>query len=133
MVAPIRDTNWINDKHLEDALRKLERYNLKRTEILDYMQRDFPKHAWILRTLGRRLRYFNMYKTDQNVSVEEVQRIILEEILGPWCLLGYRAMHAKIRQYYQLNESRALACAVMEDVDPNNLEYKTVGKKSKRE
>ena len=64
MVAPIRDTNWINDKHLEDALRKLERYNLKRTEILDYMQRDFPKHAWILRTLGRRLRYFNMYKTD---------------------------------------------------------------------
>ena len=42
-------------------------------------------------------------------------------------------MHAKIRQYYQLNESRALVCAVMEDVDPNNLEYKTVGKKSKRE
>ena len=42
-------------------------------------------------------------------------------------------MHAKIRQYYQLNESRALACAVMEDVDPNNFEYKTVGKKSKRE
>ena len=72
MAARIRDTNWINDKHLEDTLRKLVGDNLKRTEILDYMQRDFPGYAWSLRTLDRRIRYFNIYKTDKNVSVEEV-------------------------------------------------------------
>ena len=42
-------------------------------------------------------------------------------------------MHAKIRQYHQLNVPRALVYAAMEDVDLNGLEYGTVGKKSKRE
>ena len=89
---------------------------------LDYMQRDFPEYTWSLRTLDRRLRYFNIYRTDKNVSVEVVQRIALEEISGPGCLLGYRAMHAKIRQYHQLNVPRALVYAAMEDVNPNGLE-----------
>ena len=43
-------------------------------------------------------------------------------------LLGYRAMHAK-----QLNVPRAFVYAAMENVDPNDLGYRTVGKKSKRE
>ena len=133
MAARIRDTNWINDKHLEGTLRKLVGDNLKRTEILDCMQRDFPEYAWNLRTLDRHLKYFNIYKTDKNISVEEVQRVALEEISGPGRLLGYRAMHAKIQQYRQLNVPRALVYAAMEDVDPNGLEYRTVGKKSKRE
>ena len=133
MAARIRDTNWINDKHLEDTLRKLVGDNLKRTEILDYMQRDFPEYAWSLRTLDRRLRYFNIYKTDKNVSAEEIQRVVLEEISGPGRLLGYRAMHAKIRQYHQLNVPRALVYAAMEDVDTNGFEYRTVEEKSKRE
>ena len=34
-------------------------------EILDYMQCDFLEYAWSLGTLGRRLRYFNIYKTDK--------------------------------------------------------------------
>ena len=45
MAAQIRGTNWINDKHLIDTLRKLAGDNLKRTEILDYMERDFPDYA----------------------------------------------------------------------------------------
>ena len=117
MAARIRDTNWINDKNLEDTLRKLVGDNLKRTEILDYMQRDFPEYAWSLRTLDRRLRYFNICKTDKNVSVEEVQQVVLEEISRPGRLLRYRAMHSKIRQYHQLNVPRALVHAAMEDVD----------------
>ena len=39
-------------------------------------------------------------------------------------------MDAKIRQYHQL---KALVYAALEDVDPNGLEYRTVGKKSKTE
>ena len=97
------------------------------------MQRDFPEYAWSLRTLDRRLRYFNIYNKDKNISVEEVQLVVLEEISEPGSLLGYHAMHAKIRQYRQLNVPRALVYAAMEDVDPNGLEHRTVGKKSKRE
>ena len=59
------------------------------------MQRDFPEHTWSLRTLDRRLRYFNIYRTDKNVWVEEVQRVVLEEISGAGRLLRYRAIHAK--------------------------------------
>ena len=81
---------------------------------------------------NRRIRYFNIYKTDKNVSVEEVQRIVLEEISGPGPVLGYCAMHVKIRQYHQLNVARALVYAAMEDVDPNGLEYRTVGKKKQK-
>ena len=40
-------------------------------------------------------------------------------------------MHAKIRQYYQLNVPRVLVYAAMEDVDPNGLEYRTVEEKAK--
>ena len=35
MEARIRDTNWINNKHLQDTLRTLAGEKLKRTEILD--------------------------------------------------------------------------------------------------
>ena len=97
------------------------------------MQRDFLEYAWNLRTLGRRLRYFNIYKTDKNVLVEEVQQVVVEESSGPGRLLGYRAIHAKIQQYHQLNVLRALDYAAMEDDDLNGLEYRTVGNKSKRE
>ena len=95
------------------------------------MQRDFPEYAWSLRTLDRRLRYFNIYNKDKNISVEEVQLVVLEEISEPGSLLGYHAMHAKIRQYRQLNVPRALVYAAMEDADPNGLEHRTVGKKAK--
>ena len=122
MATRIRHVNWIHYKQLEATLRKLVGDNLKRTEILDYMLRDFPEYAWSLRTLDRRLRYFDIYKMDKHVSVEEVQQMVLKEISGPGRLLGYRAMHSKIRQYHQLNVPRDLVYATMEDIDPKGLE-----------
>ena len=58
-----------------------------------------------------------------------------DEIPGPGRLLGYRAMHAKIRQNHQLNVPTALVYAAIEDVDTNGLEYGTgtFREKSKRE
>ena len=97
------------------------------------MQRDFREHNWSFCTLDRRLRYFNIYKADKNVSLEEVQQVVLEEISGPGHLLGYLGMHVKIREYHQLNVPRTLMYAAMEDVNPNGLEHRTVGKKNKRE
>ena len=60
MVARMRETNWINVKYLENTLRKLVEDNLRRREILNYTERNFPEYTWSLRTLDRRLRYFNI-------------------------------------------------------------------------
>ena len=70
------------------------------------MQRDFPEYPWSLRTLDRRPRYFNIDKTDKNVSVLELRGVVREEISGLGRLLGYRTMYAKIQQYHQLNVTR---------------------------
>ena len=93
------------------------------------MQHDFPEYPWSLRTLDRRLRYFNIYKTDKNVSVEEIQQVVLEEISGPGRLLGYRAVHTKIRERHQLNIPRALA---YEWVSSNSAPYGTLDLKKKQ-
>ena len=94
------------------------------------MKRDFLEYPWSVRTLANR--YFNIYKKNNNVSVKKVERVVFK-VSGPGALLGYRAMHAKIRLYHQLNVSRALVYAAMEDADPYDVEYRNVGKKSKRE
>ena len=69
----------------------------------------------------------------KNVSVQKVHLVALEEISRLGRFLGYRAMHVKIQQYYQLNVARALAYTAMEDVHSNGLGYRTVMKKRKRE
>ena len=76
---------------------------------------------------------FNIYKTDKNVSVEEVQRVFLEEISGSGYLFGYHVIHVKIQQYHHFNVPRTLVYAAMEDVDPNGLEYRTIREKIPKE
>ena len=49
MAAQIRNTSWINIKHLEDTLQKLIGDNFQQKQIPDYMEDDFPKYAWSLR------------------------------------------------------------------------------------
>ena len=131
MTAQIRDTNWINDKYLKDTLEKLFGANLKQTKIFDYVQRRFPEYTWSLYTLDRRPRYFNIYKTDKNVSVEEVQHVFLEEISGPGHPFRYHAILVQRRQYHHFNVPRSLVYAAMEDVDRNSLIYRTIREKTK--
>ena len=67
---------------------------------------------------------------DKNVSVEEVKDVVKKELEGPGKLLGYRAMHRKVRQIHDLNVPRDLVHAAMHDLDPNGLEARgPVGKK----
>ena len=77
-------------------MQKLVGDSLKRMEILGYMQRDFAEYTWCLRTLGRRLRCFNIYKMDKNFPIGEAQQVVLKEISGPVLLLGY------YQHYHQL-------------------------------
>jgi hypothetical protein len=69
---------------------------------------------------------------DTNVSVDEVRDAVGRELRGPGKLLGYRAMHKKVRQEHGLNVPRDLVHAVMYEIDPEGLESRAVGPKRKK-
>jgi len=61
-----------------------------------------------------------------------VRAAVLNEIEGPGRLLGYRAMHKKLRLRYGLNTPRNRVYDVMTDVDPEGLENRRPGAKTKK-
>ena len=91
-------------------------------EILDLMRKDYLMYAWSLRSLARRMQYFEIQFTDYDVEVNDVEAAVVKEISGPGKLLGYRAMHKKIREIHGLNVPRDLVYMVIAKVDPNGLE-----------
>ena len=70
------------------------------------MKRDFSHYSQSLITLNRKLWFFNIYRHDKNVTVDEVTAAIKKKCEGPGQLLGYRAMYYKIRQVHGLNVTR---------------------------
>ena len=83
-------------------MQKLVKQGLKRSEIVDFLRTDFAQYPWSIRSLDRRLRYFQLYYNDQEVTVEQVQDAVRTELEGPGKLLGYRLMQKKI--------SRSMIC-----------------------
>ena len=57
------------------------------------MKRDFSHYSQSLITLNRKLGFFNIYRHDKNVTVDEVTAAIKKKCEGPGQLLGYRAMY----------------------------------------
>ena len=57
-----------------------------------------------------------------------MEAAVEKEISGPGKLLGYRAMHEKIREIRGLNVPKDLVYMVMAKVDPSGLEERGVGK-----
>ena len=93
--ASLRDISWCEDVRLQDDLRNYVRQNLKRKEMLDFLRRDFPTYAWRIPTLDRRLRYFNIFYRDTNVTLDKVKESVGKGLEGPGKLLRYRALHQK--------------------------------------
>ena len=54
-MAYIRNNNWKEDDILKSDLKKYVKEDLRRTEILDFMKRDFSQYAWSLSSLDRRM------------------------------------------------------------------------------
>ena len=77
--------------------------NLKQQEILDLVKGHYPMYAWSLRTLSRRLQHFGIKFIDYGIDVKEVKRAVEKEMDGPGRLLGYRALHKKVRELHGLN------------------------------
>ena len=96
--AWIRNSDWEDDNDLTNNLAKFFSLNLKRMEILDFLRKDYPMYDWSLRSLARRMQYFGIQFTDYDVEVNDVEAAVEKEMTGPGKLLGYRAMHKKIRK-----------------------------------
>ena len=111
MAAYFRNDGWKEDVVLKKEMAKYVKQGFQRREMLDFLKRDFAQYAWSLRTLDRRLRHFDIQYNDKNVSVEEVKDVVKRELEGPGKLLGYRAMHRKVRQVHDLNVPRDLVHA----------------------
>ena len=129
--ARIRNEEWQQDDDLKDMLARYVKENLRHREILDFVCRDFDQYVWSLRSLDRRLEYFNIRYIDRNVELGEIETAVRQEMDGPGKLLGYRALHKKLRQVHELNVSRDVVCAVMYNVDPVALDERAQFKKKK--
>ena len=81
---------WREDLKLREDMERYVRQGYKREEALDFLKRDFPMYAWSIRSLDRRLRCFEIYYNNPEVSVEEVKDAVknrrswkvLENFLG---------------------------------------------------
>lgn len=121
-MAYFRNAGWKEDHDLKSDLQKYVKEDLRRNEILDFVKRDFSQYAWSLSSLDRRMRHFEIYYTDNNVTVEQIRAAVEKEVDGPGKLLGYRAMQKTLRQTHELKVPRDVVYAVMQDVDPEGLE-----------
>ena len=131
MASRIRNDSWKEDENLEKTLHQYVKEGLRRHEILDFSSRDFPEYAWCFRTLDR-LQYFDSGYTDRNVTIDQIQTAVRKEMEGPGQLLGYRALHKKIRQVHDLKVPRDVVYAAMYDAYPDVLEQRAPQFKKKK-
>ncbi len=124
--------NWKDDEDLKNDLESYVKQNLKRTEVLDFVSKKYPMYTWSLRTLCRRLSHFDIKYIDHQVNLDDVRQAVEKEVQGPGRLLGYRALHRKIREIHNLNVPRNLVYAMMEEVDPEGLQERSgVGRRKR--
>ena len=128
----VRNVNWKDDEKLKEELANYVRIGLRRNGILSFMERDYEEYAWSIRTLSRRMCHFGISYIDTEVPLQDVQTAVKNELDGPGRLLGYRAMHTKLRQEYHLNVLRNLVHDVMFDADPDLLETRRPNAKKKK-
>ena len=89
---------WVHNDKLKKAMSWYVQQSLQRSEILDYLICDFSQYPWSIRSLDRRLRHFEIYYNSNSVGINDVTQALENELKGPSQLLGYWAMHKKIRQ-----------------------------------
>ncbi len=113
---------WKDDGDLQVDLRTYVKQNLRRQEILDFVKEKYPNYRWSLRTLCRRLSYFDIKFIDYDTNLGSIEQAVRKEMDGPGRLLGYRALHKKLREVHGLMVPRNMVYRMMEEVDPSGLE-----------
>ena len=98
----IRNNEWQNDEELQSSIKHDVMQNMKWSEVLDFLKRDYPEYALSLPTLDRRMRYFDIKYINYETTVDEVVAASNTENDGPGQLLGYCALHKKLREQHGL-------------------------------
>ena len=97
---------------------------MRQKEILDLVQIRYPMYAWSPRTLTRRLQYFGIQFTDYSVDIDVAREAVEKKMNRPGSVLGYRALHQKIREVHGLSVPRNLVYAMMTEVNPQAKDSK---------
>ena len=132
-MSRIINFEWEDDDQLKEDLHAYILQNLKREELLDFVERDFPQYSWSLPTLSRTLRYLGIKYVNYDITADQVKDAFREENAGSGQLLGYRAMQKKLREEHNLAVPHGLVYDVMAATDPDRLECRmNIGRLKKR-
>ena len=73
------------------------------------------------------MQYFGIRFTHYEVKVNDVEDVVEKEMSSAGKLIGYWAMHKKIREIHVLNVPRDLVHKIMTKLDPDGLEERGAG------
>ena len=73
---------WVDDDKLKEAMSRYVQQSLKRSEILDFLTRDFSQYPWSIRSLDSRLRHFEIYYNSNIVGIDDVTQAVENELKG---------------------------------------------------
>ena len=79
------------------GFEKLRRAEHEAKGDVRFSKRDFPTYAWSIPTLDGRLRYFNIFYTDRNVTLDEVKDAVGKELENPVNFLKLQAMTRNLK------------------------------------
>ena len=82
MDVRIKNSEWESDGELKRELSKYVTKELQRNEISSYILRDFPQYNWSIKTLDRRMRYFNIFYHNNNVSLNVVKEAVKGDLMA---------------------------------------------------
>ena len=123
---------WKDDADLKASLRTYVEQNMKRSELIDFMKRDFPQYPWSLSSLARRLKFFGITYINKDLTVDDVKNVVKIELEGPGKLLGYRALNQKIRTEHHICVPRNLIADILFEMDPEGVAARDVKRKNKK-
>ena len=125
-------SQWKEDDQLEQDLKTYTSQNLKRSEVLDFMQRDFPQYNWSLATLDRPSSSFGIHYIYYDIPLAVVSDAVQKELEGPGQLLGYTAMNQKLRTEHNVQVPRHLVYNMIAELNPEGLEARSLQRRKKK-
>ncbi len=120
--------NWKDNTELQNDLKCYVSQNLRRCEVLDFVQHDYLQYS----TLDRHLRKFDIHYINYDTPLAAVAEAVQKELDGPGRLLGYRAMNQKLRTEHKIQVPRHVVHNMMADLDLASLEARNLQKKRKK-
>jgi hypothetical protein len=78
------------------------------------------------------LSYFDIKFVDYDTELGSIEQAVRKEMDGPGRLLGYCALHKKLREVHSRMVPRNMVYSMMEEVDPSGLEERGGVGQSKR-